>query len=63
MLRDDDGAVAGLVVRVTDNASTRRTRDQLSRSRAELEEARAVGKLGSWRMDVGSRRRQRARGR
>ena len=52
VLRDDDGAVTGLAVRVTDFAETRRARDALDRSRAALEEARSVGKVGSWRLDV-----------
>ena len=52
LLLDDDGAVAGLVVRITDFAESRRTRDELDRSRADLEEARALAKMGSWRLDV-----------
>ncbi len=54
ILRDHDGAVLGVLHRLTDNDERRRRMDELAESRRELAEAHSIARLGSWRLDADS---------
>ncbi len=48
----EDGKLVGLLHRTSDRAERRRVLEELTRNRAQLEEAQRIAKLGSWVYDV-----------
>ena len=52
----DHGEVQGYVHRLTDHAERRALLDELEQSREKLDEAQAIAGVGSWEMDLATRR-------
>jgi len=52
LLHDADGAVSGVLHRITDASDRRRTVDDLTLNRRRLAEAQRIARIGSWEWDV-----------
>jgi PAS domain S-box-containing protein len=52
LLRDEHGAVIGIVHRMSPDANRRALLRELQQSRAQLDEAQTIARVGSWELDL-----------